>query len=118
LEEFDAQLESMGVARRILTRDTSIPRPPDMSGTPRIEFLSAVRNRVMEPLVEKGGYEKVIFSNDIYIEAESVVELLKSRDGDWDFVCGLDFGYWGWVIYLLHGRGLTFLFEKAFMIYG
>ncbi|KAJ7356609.1 cryptococcal mannosyltransferase 1-domain-containing protein [Mycena albidolilacea] len=102
LEEFDAQLESMGVARRILTRDTSIPRPPDMSGTPRIEFLSAVRNRVMEPLVEKGGYEKVIFSNDIYIEAESVVELLKSRDGDWDFVCGLDFGYWGlydlWVI--------------------
>ncbi|KAJ6569489.1 mannosyltransferase 1, partial [Mycena capillaripes] len=79
LEEFDAKLGSMGVARRILTRDTTIPRPSDMSGTPRIEFLSAVRNLVMEPLVQKGGYDRVIFSNDIYIEAESVVELLRPK---------------------------------------
>jgi hypothetical protein len=101
LEDFDSKLESMGVARRILTRDTTISRPSDMSGIPRIEFLAAVRNHVMEPLVEKGGYDRVIFSNDIYIEAESVVELIRSRDGDWDFVCGLDFGYWGCVTYLL-----------------
>lgn len=98
LEHFDDRLKSLGVARRILVRDTSIPRPASMeSATPRIEFLSAVRNLVLAPLIEKGGYDRVLFSNDIFVEAESIVELLKTKDGDWDMVCGLDLSFWGFV---------------------
>ncbi|KAJ7243970.1 cryptococcal mannosyltransferase 1-domain-containing protein [Mycena rebaudengoi] len=122
LEDFDATLKLMGVARRILTHDTSIKKPDDMkTATPRIEFLSSVRNLVMQPLVERGGYDRVIFSNDIFIEAESVVELLKTRNGEYDFVCGLDFGSWAlydqWVIRDRLGRIIStvwpFFFEDT-----
>jgi hypothetical protein len=65
------------------------------TGTNRIEFLSATRNLAMAPLVEQGGYDVVLYSNDILIEAESVVELLKTKNGEWDMVCGLDMGRWG-----------------------
>ncbi|KAJ7630355.1 cryptococcal mannosyltransferase 1-domain-containing protein [Roridomyces roridus] len=114
LEQFDAQLADMGVARRIITHDAT---PHD----DRISFLSAVRNRVLEPLIEKGGYDRVLFSNDVFIEAEAIVELIKTRDGDWDFVCGLDFGPWGlydqWVIRDRLGRTLStnwpYFFEDA-----
>ncbi|KAK7038616.1 cryptococcal mannosyltransferase 1-domain-containing protein [Favolaschia claudopus] len=103
LEEFDKTLENMEVKRRILTHDSSIPRPESMAtAPPRIEFLSAVRNLVMEPLVKNGGYTRVIFSNDVFIEAESIVELLDTKGGDFDMACGLDLAYWGlydqWVI--------------------
>ncbi|KAF7346766.1 hypothetical protein MSAN_01815100 [Mycena sanguinolenta] len=103
LEEFDRALATMNVKRRIVTHDTSIVRPADMStAPPRIEFLAAVRNLAMEPLVQHGGYTRVIFSNDIYIEAESIVELLDTKGGDYDMACGLDLAYWGlydqWVI--------------------
>jgi hypothetical protein len=98
LEDFDTTLKLMGVARRILTHESSIKKPDDMkTATPRIEFLASLRNLVMQPLVEKGGYDRVIFTNDILIEAESVVELLTTRNGDYDYVCGLDFGPWGCV---------------------
>ncbi|KAJ7259145.1 cryptococcal mannosyltransferase 1-domain-containing protein [Mycena haematopus] len=103
LEAFDKTLATMEVKRRILTHDTSIERPADMgTAPPRIKFLAAVRNLAMEPLVQHGGYTRVIFSNDVYIEAESIVELLDTKGGDYDMVCGLDLAYWGlydqWVI--------------------
>ena len=96
LRTFDKELELMGVERLVITNDKSIP-PPAMRQTSksRIEFLAAVRNKVLVPLYERGGYDRVLFLNDIFYEAESVVELLKSRDGDWDQVCGTDFSYWG-----------------------
>ncbi|KAJ7187229.1 cryptococcal mannosyltransferase 1-domain-containing protein [Mycena filopes] len=98
LDGFNHRLEKLGVARRILTRDTVVPRPASMgTAPPRIEFLAAVRNQVMEPLVQRGGYERVIFSNDIFIEAESIVELLDTNGGDYDVACGLDLSYWGCV---------------------
>ncbi|KAJ7142006.1 cryptococcal mannosyltransferase 1-domain-containing protein [Mycena crocata] len=103
LEEFDRKLEKMGVSRRIRTRDTSIERPASMdTAPPRIQYLAAVRNLVMEPLVARGGYTRVLFSNDVFIEAESIVELLDTNGGDFDMACGLDLAYWGlydqWVI--------------------
>ncbi|KAF9000027.1 hypothetical protein BDZ89DRAFT_1079471 [Hymenopellis radicata] len=71
------------------------------TATPRIQFLADVRNKVMEPLVEK-GYDRAIFSNDIFIEAESILELLKTEDGKFDMACGIDLSYWGmydsWVV--------------------
>ncbi|KAJ7757622.1 cryptococcal mannosyltransferase 1-domain-containing protein [Mycena metata] len=99
LDEWKGTLDGLGVAHRILTRDNTEPRPPDRE---RIDFLSAARNLALVPLVEHGGYDVVLFSNDILIEAESVVELLKTKDGEWDMVCGLDMGRWGlydaWVV--------------------
>ncbi|KAJ6544680.1 cryptococcal mannosyltransferase 1-domain-containing protein [Mycena vulgaris] len=102
LDEWKTTLDGMGVAHLIRTRDQTIKRPAEMPGNVRIDFLSAVRNLVMAPLVENGGYDVVIFSNDVLIEAESVVDLLKTKDGEWDMVCGLDLARWGmydaWVL--------------------
>lgn len=107
LEAFDVQLKDMGVARRILIHDTSIPRPPSMdTAHPRIKFLADIRNKVLEPLVDKGGYDRVIFSNDVFVEAESVVELLHTRNGDWDMVCGIDLLVWGYVYIARDNSGL------------
>ncbi|KAJ6479530.1 cryptococcal mannosyltransferase 1-domain-containing protein [Mycena vitilis] len=103
LRTFDKTLEKLGVPRRILTQDTSLVRPPSMlTALPRVEFLAAVRNLAIEPLVERGGYDRLLFSNDVFIEAESIVELLNTQDGEYDMACGLDFGNRGlydlWVL--------------------
>ena len=95
LRQLDDRLDAMHVSRRILTEDTAITKPDDMGGNNRIYFLSALRNRVLEPLVEKGGYDKVVFSNDVYIEPETIIELLKTADGEYDMACGMDFGHFG-----------------------
>jgi hypothetical protein len=94
LDALDADLALLGVSRRILIRDDSVPKPDDMSGNNRIDFLAATRNRAMEPLLV-GGYDRVVFSNDIFIEPESFVELLETNDGDYDMACGLDMGHFG-----------------------
>ena len=95
LQQLDDRLAVMNVSRRILTQDTTIMKPDDMSDNNRIYFLSALRNRVLEPLVEKGGYDKVVFSNDIYIEPETIIELLNTADGEYDMACGMDFSNFG-----------------------
>lgn len=101
LRAFDSQLATMNVSRRILTNDTSITRPVSMSTSlPRIEFLSAVRNRAMEPLINHQDFDRVVFSNDVFVTAESVVELLNTRDGNYDMACGTDLAYWGYAISL------------------
>ncbi|KAJ6612484.1 hypothetical protein B0H10DRAFT_2223097 [Mycena sp. CBHHK59/15] len=46
-------------------KDTSIPRPPLMLTAPlRINILAATRNLAIEQLVERGGYDRLLFSND------------------------------------------------------
>ncbi|KAJ7208978.1 cryptococcal mannosyltransferase 1-domain-containing protein [Mycena pura] len=103
LEAFDQTLEKMNVARRIITHESTILRPPSMeTAPPRIQYLSAVRNLAMSPLVEHGGYTRVLWSNDVFVEAEAIVELLDTKGGEYDMACGLDFQWWGlydmWVI--------------------
>ncbi|KAJ7714647.1 hypothetical protein B0H16DRAFT_1340477, partial [Mycena metata] len=63
----------------ILTQDTSIPRPPTMLTAPlRINILAAsTRNLANELLVERGGCDRLLFSNDVFVEAEAIVELLR-----------------------------------------
>ncbi|KAG9311506.1 cryptococcal mannosyltransferase 1-domain-containing protein [Chiua virens] len=109
LEQFDDKLAAMDVSRRILTHDTTIEKPEgDLSGNERIKFLSSLRNRVLEPLVETGGYDKVLFSNDVYVEPETIVELVNTADGEYDMACGMDFGHFGaydmWVLRDKRGR--------------
>ncbi|KAJ7788849.1 cryptococcal mannosyltransferase 1-domain-containing protein [Mycena olivaceomarginata] len=103
LRAFETKLQAMSVPNRILTHDTSVTRPPSMvKGPPRIDFLAATRNLVLEPLTVHGGYDRVIFSNDVFVEAESIVELLETNRGEYDMACGFDFQQWGlydiWVI--------------------
>ena len=95
LQQFDDRLDAMHVQRRILTQDTAITKPDIVTEIQRIQFLSALRNRVLEPLVENGGYDKVIFSNDIFIEPETILELLYTSEGEYDMACGMDYGQWG-----------------------
>jgi len=90
LKALDANLALMDVPRRILIADEAVSKPDDLGGNNRIDFLAATRNRALEPLME-GGYDKVVFSNDIYIEPESLVELLETNGGDYDMACGMDF---------------------------
>ncbi|KAJ7788860.1 cryptococcal mannosyltransferase 1-domain-containing protein [Mycena olivaceomarginata] len=103
LRAFETKLQAMSVPNRILTHDTSVHRPPSMvTGPLRIDFLAATRNLVLEPLTVHGGYDRVLFSNDVFVEAESIVELLETNRGEYDMACGLDFQQWGlydiWVI--------------------
>jgi len=102
LQKLGDRLAAMRVPNRILVRDQAITKPDDMGGNNRIYFLSALRNRALEPLLENGGYDKVLFSNDIYIEPETIIELIKTADGEYDMACGLDFGHFGaydmWVL--------------------
>ena len=102
LRDFAHELDRLGVRNRVLVQNNTIKKPPQLEWNPRIEFLAAIRNQVLEPLLESGGYDKVLFSNDIFIEPESVIELLETHDGDYDFACGFDFGHFGaydmWVL--------------------
>ena len=102
LRDLDEALARRNVQRRILVQDAGVPRPPDMAWNNRIEFLAAIRNRALEPLIERGGYDKVVFSNDIYIEPESLIELIETADGNYDMACAMDFGHFGaydmWVL--------------------
>lgn len=102
LREMDSKLAALNVKRRILIGDTAVYKPDDLSWNIRIDFLAAIRNRALEPLVEMGGYDRVVFSNDIYIEPESFIELLETADGQYDMTCALDFGHFGaydmWVL--------------------
>ena len=44
------------------------------------------------------GYESILTwasYSDIFVDAEGVVELLHSRDGDYDMVCAFDYAQWG-----------------------
>ena len=95
LRQLDDRLDTMQVQRRILMNDKAITKPDSGAEMDRIRFLSALRNRVLEPLVENGGYDKVIFSNDIFIEPETILELLYTSEGEYDMACGMDYGRWG-----------------------
>lgn len=102
LQILKSELDVLGVENRFLLQGTQIERPESMeTAPPRIKFLSATRNLALEPLFERADFDRVVFSNDIFIEAESIVELLNTRNGDWDMVCGLDLAYWGYVVSFL-----------------
>ncbi|KAI8976322.1 cryptococcal mannosyltransferase 1-domain-containing protein [Trametes punicea] len=102
LRAFAHDLTALGVQHRVHVQDETVKKPEHLEWNARIEFLAAIRNQALEPLLQTGGFDRVLFSNDIFIEPESVLELLDTRDGEYDFACGLDFGHFGaydmWVL--------------------
>ncbi|KAH7106417.1 cryptococcal mannosyltransferase 1-domain-containing protein [Auriculariales sp. MPI-PUGE-AT-0066] len=98
LKSFGATLTQMRVPHRIIINDTSILRPPKIvSNVARVDFLAATRNLALEPLRSRRSFARgrVLFSNDVYVTAEAMVELLNTRDGDYDIACGMDFDDFG-----------------------
>lgn len=98
LESFAQRLTDMNVRHRILVRDTSVHR--DVGSHRRhIRFLAKTRNLAMRPLLDLAAqgetFDRVIWSNDIFVHAEAVVELLRTHNGNYDMVCGLDFNFFG-----------------------
>lgn len=58
-------------------------------GQERLDFLTRVRNRAMEPIWSSSfRWDKVIFINDVFFCAQDIIRLLQH---DADIVCGLDF---------------------------
>ncbi|KAF7327320.1 Glycosyltransferase family 69 protein [Mycena kentingensis (nom. inval.)] len=125
LLDFASYLSAQQVPHRIIVQDTTIPRPSSMeTAPPRIDFLAATRNRAIEPLLQSAQpFDRIIFSNDIFVEAESIVELLNTNNGQYDMACGVDFQQWGlydlWVARdtkggLVSGLYPYFLEENAF----
>ncbi|KAF7300348.1 hypothetical protein HMN09_00918100 [Mycena chlorophos] len=132
LHAFDAQLTALQVPHRIFA-GVDTPRPNPMRNNPaRIEYLAKLRNIVLEPLhrarpadtyaggwdgdgaVARGRWDKVLLSNDVLVEAESLIELLYTREGAYDMVCGTDFQQWGlydlWVIRDRLGKSVSGLY--------
>ncbi|KAJ7779708.1 hypothetical protein B0H16DRAFT_1829968 [Mycena metata] len=72
LRRFNNELEAMHVPHLILTNETSIPRRTT---------TEADMGRPLASMAA-GGYNRLLFSSDVFVEAESVVELLHTKDGD------------------------------------
>lgn len=64
----------------------------------RIPYLSEIRNRALEPLINlhmKHGrvFDKVLYLNDVYFEPSDILTLLATNQGSYDVACGIDFRF-------------------------
>ncbi|KAF7368428.1 Glycosyltransferase family 69 protein [Mycena venus] len=92
LLSFNKALLSMGVPHCILTQEALIPQPPSMLTAPLcIDILMTTRNLAIESLVEQGEYNRLLFSNDVFVKAEAIIGLHNTRYGEHDMVCGVHF---------------------------
>ncbi|RPA71163.1 hypothetical protein BJ508DRAFT_109060 [Ascobolus immersus RN42] len=60
----------------------------------RIPYLAGLRNGVLGPLWDGtagGGWERVLFLNDVIFEAEDAMRLLGTNNGSYAAACALDF---------------------------
>ncbi|WFD28371.1 hypothetical protein MNAN1_003381 [Malassezia nana] len=87
LRSLDAKLQRLGVQTHIVTTK----QPEEVRKKERIERLSLYRNLAMEPLnsVAFGGlhgrpFDKVIWINDVFFEADTVHALLDTEGGEFD----------------------------------
>jgi hypothetical protein len=123
LEAWKNDLSARGIANTFILRDKEIKKPnPYFTNQHRIIFLSESRNRALEPLHKLNQtFDRILFSNDVYIHAESAVELLRTRNGSYDVACGMDFAQWGlydtWVTRDRYGNFIAtlypYLIEKS-----
>ena len=74
LRKLDARLADAGVARRIVLDDKRLVRPSkkEMETSARIEYLAAVRNFALEPLVEQGGFARVRLDRDLDVYVDTL----------------------------------------------
>ena len=111
--KFKDELVELGVGNEVVTKGGTRGRW-DLNSPMRISNMAGIRNKVLEPLHIKGnqdgrGFEKVGFFNNVYFDWSvplplpallgcdtnsgigSIVHLIKTKDGDYDLACALDF---------------------------
>jgi len=91
LQRFDEQLAALGVSRRISSY--SVPE----KSVSHSSWLVNMRNLSLEPLSERENVDWVLFSDSVFVEAGSIVELLNTKAGDYDVACGIDADEEGYV---------------------
>ncbi|KAL2267239.1 hypothetical protein VTJ83DRAFT_4516 [Remersonia thermophila] len=109
LRELDQALKEAGVPSQLVLDDEThqdvIQGPPADEGwitTPdgnkmprRIPYLSKLRNKSLQPLIElaENGttFEHVLFLGDVVFDVDDVITLLKTNDGRYAAACSLDF---------------------------
>ncbi|KAJ2628063.1 hypothetical protein GGF44_004567, partial [Coemansia sp. RSA 1694] len=91
LHRFNATLDALGIAHRIIADDT--PKPEHIH---RIEYLAKLRNYALEPLYDSGAkFGQVIFVNDVYFCLSDLLELVfQSKAHEAHLTCGEDFVNW------------------------
>lgn len=105
LRILDEKLKANGVARRIVHEDL----PSSFYQQGRIERLSKLRNKVLEPLYAEArnglngsSFEKVVFLNDILYTPETLLKLLRTENGEYDQACAIDYFWLGiydtWIV--------------------
>ncbi|KAH7097234.1 cryptococcal mannosyltransferase 1-domain-containing protein [Auriculariales sp. MPI-PUGE-AT-0066] len=107
LEDFASKLTEHGIRHSVSLNDSSIPNwRIEHTEHARVSFLSEARNLAMQPMIDEARhnrfYNRVLWSNDVFVHAESAVQLLQANNGDYDMACALDFAWYGvydsWVI--------------------
>ncbi|KAI1959832.1 hypothetical protein LOZ58_004197 [Ophidiomyces ophidiicola] len=113
LRGLDAELETLGVQRKVVLDETTHADeirhapPPGVPGwiwtsrgkreLRRIPYLSRLRNRVMEDLSflqsqrDHRRFDKVLWLNDVIFTTNDVLNLLNTRSGEYAAACSLDF---------------------------
>jgi len=112
LRKFKEELVELGVGNEVVTKEGT--RGQWVNSSARITYMAGIRNKLLEPLRVMGdqdgrSFEKVVFFNDVYFDWSaplplpvllgrgtnprigSIVHLLKTKDGDYDLACALDF---------------------------
>jgi len=86
------KLRANNIAFQIICDPTAFSSDMD-----NIKRLAHVRDKALAPLFilhssnQLQNHSKIIFLNDIYLDSLEIYRLVKTREEDYDWVCGLDF---------------------------
>lgn len=118
LEAYRNDLDVAGISHRIVISNETTWRSREadhlhaLTSTNRIEYMAALRNRLLEPLEEfDGNNTQILFLNDVLISSEDMTRLIETEEYDYDAVCAFDFSggtlYDTWVTRDAHGEILS-----------
>ncbi|PBK85662.1 capsular associated protein [Armillaria gallica] len=112
LRMFQKELDEQGVGNHMVVQE-GIRDRWGLNSPGRISYMADIRNKVLEPLRVMGDqdgkiFTKVLFFNDVYFDWRAIVRLIRTKDGDYDLACALDFDGVGlydiWVVRDACGR--------------
>ena len=88
LNNFREYLNSKKIKNKIITTPIIIKK-----GKERIQFLSELRNKVLEPIYSLKNINKtrILFLNDIIYNYQDVIKLIGTNKRNYDVACPLDF---------------------------
>jgi hypothetical protein len=80
----------------------------------RITYLSFLRNEVLSDLYKNHNFTKIIFLNDILFVAEDIINIISTKQDNYDMVCAFDYEGIGlydiWVSRDINGKVLSPLY--------